>query len=72
MDGAGQNSFNMQALIWMKNGTLKLVFASAVFHKSPILLIFEAQFTKSVLNILLYPESTLVPTVVGPEEKSSK
>ena len=62
----------MKALRWLENGNLKLVFASALSHKSAILLISEAEFTESVLNILLYPESTLGPTMVGPEENFSK
>ena len=72
MIGTGENSFNTKALSWLKNGNLKLVFASAASHKSAMFLISEAEFTESVLNILLYPESTLGPTIVGPEEKFSK
>ena len=72
MVGVGENSFNMKALRWLRNGILKVVFASAVFHKSDISLIFETEFTESVLSILSYPESTLGYTMVGPEEKSSK
>ena len=51
---------------------LKLVFANTVIHKSSILLIFEAQFTESVLGTLLYPEFMIGPTLVGPKEKFSK
>ena len=72
MVGAGENSFNMKALRCLIIDSLKLVFASAVFHKSAILLIFETEFTESVLSILLYPESTLGPTMVGPDEKFSR
>ena len=48
---------------------MKLVFASTVLHKSAISLIFEAEFKESALNILSYPECTMGPTLVGPEEK---
>ena len=57
----------MRAFRWLKNGILKLVFASAVFHKSAILPIFEAEVSESVLNILFYPEFTLGPTMIEPE-----
>ena len=47
---------------------LKLVFVNTVFHKSVILLIFEAEFTESVLDILSYPVSTIGPALIGPEK----
>ena len=53
-------------------GTLKLDFANTAFHKRDKLLIFEAEFTETVLHILSYPDSTVGPTMVGPEEKFSK
>ena len=58
------HSWEKTVLIWRLSD-----FASAVFHKSAILLIFEKEFTESVLNILLYPASTLGPTMVWPKEK---
>ena len=62
----------MRAFRRLKNGILKLVFASVVFHKSAMLPIFEVEVTESVLNILFYPESTQGPTMVEPEQKFSK
>ena len=49
----------MKALRCLENAILGLVFANAVFYKSIILLIFEAEFTEIVLHKLLYPESTI-------------
>ena len=37
-------------------------------YNSIIVLIFEAEFTESVLDKVLYLESTIRPTLVGPEE----
>ena len=68
MVGVGENSFNIKALRWLKNDILKLVFAIEVFDKGAVFQIYEAEFTEGVLNILLFPESTLGPTMVGPEE----
>ena len=50
---------------------LGIGLANTVSYKSTILLIFEAEFTESVLDKLLHPESTIKPTLVGPEEKFS-
>ena len=66
-----RGKFEMKALIWLENAILGLVFANAVFYRSTILLIFEAEFTESVLDKLSYPESNIKPTLVGPEEKVS-
>ena len=63
-----RKQFNMKALKWLKNGILKIAFASAVFRKSAVLLIFEVEFTESALNILLYPESTQGSSMAGPEK----
>ena len=51
----------MKAFRWLENGILMLVFGSTVFYKSTILLIFEAEVTESVLDILLYPGLTIGP-----------
>ena len=72
MVGAGEKSFQIKALRCLENGILKLVSASTVFHKRAILLIFEAEFTESVLDFLSYPESNLGLTMVGPPKKFSK
>ena len=63
--------FEVKALRWLENAILELVLANTVSYKSTILLIFEAEFTESVLDKLLHPESTIKPTLVGPEEKFS-
>ena len=49
----------MKAFRWLENGILMLVFGNTVFYKSTILLIFEAEVTESVLDILLYPGPTI-------------
>ena len=61
----------MKALGWLENAILELVSASTEFYKSTILLVFEAEFTENELVKLSYPESTIRPTLVGPEEKLS-
>ena len=43
-------TFEIKALGWLKNGILKLVFVDTIFHKSSILLIFEAELTESVFS----------------------
>ena len=55
----------------MENTILGLVFANTVFYRGTILLIYEAEFTGSVLDKLSYPESTIRPSLVGAEEKFS-
>ena len=54
--------------MWLGVTSLRLVFANAVFHKSLILLIFEAGLTENAFEILSYPESIIGPTLVGQEE----
>ena len=66
MVGAGKKTFLMKTL------RLELVFANTVCYKSTILLIFEAEFRESALDFLSYSESTIGPTLFGPEEKISK
>ena len=41
-----------------------------VTNNKEILLIFEVEFTESMLDILLNPECTIGPTTVGPGENS--
>ena len=57
-------SFKIEVLRWMKNAFLNLVFA----NDRAIVLIFRAEFTEPVLDILLYPESTIGLPWLGPEE----
>ena len=38
--------FETKALRWLENAILGLVFANAIFYKSTILLIFEAEVTE--------------------------
>ena len=54
--------------MWLENITLRLAFANTVLHKKERLQIFYAEYTKSVLEILLYPESTMSPTWLGQEK----
>jgi len=43
---------------WLET-LLTLVFANIVLRKRAILLIFEAEFTENMLEILSYPESNI-------------
>ena len=45
-----EKKFEMKAVRWLANAILGLVFANTVFHKGDILLIFEAEFTESVVK----------------------
>ena len=54
------------------NPILNFDFANTVCNKGGILLIFEAEHTKSVLDILSHPESTVGPIMAWPEEKFAK
>ena len=58
----------MEVLIWLENTILRLAFANTVFHKKERLQIFYAVYTKSALDILLYPESTISPPWLGQEK----
>ena len=58
----------MEVLRWPENAILTLVFVNKVFHMKAMLLIFYAEYTKSVLDILLHPESTMGPPWLGPEK----
>ena len=69
--GTGKKKFKVKALRWVENAILGVVFTNTAFYKSTILLIFEAEFTRSMLDKLSYPESTIRPTLVGPKEKFS-
>ena len=42
-----------------------MAFANTVFHKKAILLIFEAEVTESMLEIILYTESNMGPPWLG-------
>ena len=44
-----RKKFEMKALRWLEYAILGLVFANTVFYKRDILLIFEAEFTESVV-----------------------
>jgi len=59
----------MNARRWLENTVLKLAFANTVYHKSAILLFFEAAFRESAVGILTYPESAMRITLDGLEEK---
>ena len=48
-----RKTFKMKVLLWLENTNYKLAFANTVFHKRAMLLIFYAEYTKSVLEILL-------------------
>ena len=69
MVGTREKKFEMKALRWLENVILGLAFGNTVFYSCTILLIFEAEFIESVLDKLSYSESTIRPTMVGPEEK---
>ena len=63
--------FRIKVIRRLENTILKLVSPDTLFHKKTILLIFYLEFKVSVLGILLYPESTKGPTMVGLKEKLS-
>ena len=60
MVGWGEN-FRIEVLRLPENAILKLVFANKVFRKRAILQIFSTEYTESVLDILLHPESNMGP-----------
>ena len=49
MVGLAEKNFEIKAVRWLENAILKLDVANTVFHKRAILLIFEAEFTESIL-----------------------
>ena len=59
MDGPGERIFKRKAVRWLESVILKLDIANTVFRKRAMLLILEAEVTESVLDILLYTESTI-------------
>ena len=62
MAGQEKTNFEMKALRSLENGSWKFGFADILFHKSSVLLVFEAEFTESVLDILCYPMFAIEPT----------
>ena len=52
-----EKKFKMEVLIWLETAILRLVFANTIFHKRG-----------SVLDILLYPESSMGPSWLGQEK----
>ena len=72
MVGTRKRTFKMKALRSLESGIFELVFVNTVLYKSDILLIFEVDFTESVLDIILYTETTQGPAIVEAEEKFSK
>ena len=47
--GWAHNIYLIKLLRWLQNVVLRLVFANSVFHKRNLLLIFEVEFTESVV-----------------------
>ena len=66
MVGPGKK-FKTKALRRLEDAILHLVLA----NNRAILLIFQAEYTETMLDILSYPESTIRSTMVG-QEKISK
>ena len=56
--------FKIELLIWLDNAMLNVVFT----NNRAILLLFQAEFTESMLNTLLYPQSTMGPPWLGLEK----
>ena len=47
--------------------TQRTVFGKTLFHMRAMLLIFYAEYTESVVNLLLYPQPTMGSSCLGPE-----
>ena len=64
-DGSAlRNISKTQVLRRLENAILNVTLA----NYGVILIIFYTEFTESVLDVLSYPESTIRPTMVGPEK----
>ena len=59
MVGPRENFSKLRFSEGLKNAILRLEFTNTIFHKRAMLLIFYAEYTASVLEILSYPESTM-------------
>ena len=59
-----EKTFKIEVLRRLENAILNVILA----NNRAILLIFYAEFRESVLDIHSYPESTIRPTMVGPEK----
>ena len=68
MIGGKRKAFKIMSLGWLENDIFRLIFANTEFCKSAILLLFAAEFTRNVLDIHWYPECTIGPTLVRPED----
>ena len=59
--------FEMEILLWLENVILRRNFANTAIQKRAMLQIFYAEYTENVLNILLYPESSMGRPWLGQE-----
>ena len=56
--------FKIELPIWLDNAMLNMVFT----NNRATLLLFQAEFTESMLDTLLYPQSIMGPPWLGLEK----